>query len=177
MVAGSPCMSAVSYPRSRPRTRPLLLRDTVPTSPPRNPIRAKHNYHVEPSGALPVESGCTQHRTCCWRGRHGWPPALRRHSACSSIYEIHADLLPGSRCHTVLLRPKRTRLPTMSTIELVDPELRDALVLWPQGSLTAETLTRRRTDALALLSSVPTPDLPDIARARSTSRVHLARNP
>jgi hypothetical protein len=44
----------------------------------------------------------------------------------------------------------------MSTIKLVDPELRDALALWPQVSLTAETLTRRRADALALLSSVPT---------------------
>ncbi len=29
----------------------------------------------------------------------------------------------------------------MSTIELVDPELRDALALWPQVSLSAETLT------------------------------------
>src|SRR5215467_15819280 len=73
-----------------------------------------------------------------------------------SICEIHADLSPGSRCHTVL-PPKRTRLPTMSTIELVDPELRDALALWPQGSLTAETLTRRCADALASLGSVPTP--------------------
>ena len=50
----------------------------------------------------------------------------------------------------------------MSTIELVDPELRDALALWPQVSLTAETLPRRRADVLALLSTVPTPDLPDI---------------
>jgi hypothetical protein len=30
----------------------------------------------------------------------------------------------------------------MSTIELVDPELRDALALWPQVSLTTETLPR-----------------------------------
>src|SRR3954465_2162292 len=80
-----------------------------------------------------------------------------------------AVLSPGSCCHTVLLRPKRTRLPTMSTIELVDPELRDALALWPQMSLTAETLTRRRVDALALLSSVPIPDLPDIA----TGEIHV----
>src|SRR4051812_5014765 len=57
----------------------------------------------------------------------------------------------------------------MSTIELVDPELRDALALWPQVSLTAETLTRRRADALALLRSVPTPDLPDIA----TGEIHI----
>ena len=51
----------------------------------------------------------------------------------------------------------------MSTIELVDPELRDALALWPQVSLTAETLTRRRADALALPGSVPIPELRDIA--------------
>ena len=57
----------------------------------------------------------------------------------------------------------------MSTIEFVDPELRDALALWPHVSLTAETLTRRRADALALLSSVPTPDLPDIA----TGEIHV----
>jgi acetyl esterase/lipase len=57
----------------------------------------------------------------------------------------------------------------MSTIELVDPELRDALALWPQVSLTAETLTRRRADALALLGSVPTPDLPNIA----TGEIHV----
>src|SRR5690349_2957657 len=50
----------------------------------------------------------------------------------------------------------------MSTIELVDPELRDALALSPQVPLTAETLTQRRADALALLRSVPTPGLPDI---------------
>src|SRR3974377_300715 len=92
------------------------------------------------------------------------PSAATLCPACSSICEIQADLWPGSCCHTVLPRPKRTRLPTMSTIELVDPELRDALALWPQVSLTAETLTRRRADALALLSSVPTPDLPDIPK-------------
>jgi acetyl esterase/lipase len=51
----------------------------------------------------------------------------------------------------------------MRTIELVDPELRDALALWPQVPLTGETLARRRADALVLLSSVPKPDLPDIA--------------
>src|SRR5215213_9691498 len=57
----------------------------------------------------------------------------------------------------------------MRTIELVDPELRDALALSPQVPLTAETLTRRRADALALLSSVPTPDLPDLA----TGEIHV----
>src|SRR3954462_8911810 len=122
-----------------------------------------------PSTRFRLSQGCTQCRKCCWRGHHGWPPALRRHSACSSICEIHADLLPGSRCHTVLLCPKRTRLPTMSTIELVDPELRDALALSPQVPLTAETLTRRRADALALLSSVPIPNLPDI----KTGEIHV----
>jgi acetyl esterase/lipase len=57
----------------------------------------------------------------------------------------------------------------MSTIELVDPELRDALALWPQVPLSAETLMRRRADALALLSSVPKPDLSDIA----TSEIYV----
>jgi acetyl esterase/lipase len=57
----------------------------------------------------------------------------------------------------------------MSTIELVDPELRDALALSPQVPLTAETLTQRRADALALASSVPKPELPDIA----TGEIHV----
>ena len=68
---------------------------------------------------------------------------------------------PDQLRHTVLLRHKRTRLPTMSTIELVDPELR-ALALSPQVPLTAETLTRRRVDALALVNALAKPDLPDM---------------
>jgi acetyl esterase/lipase len=56
----------------------------------------------------------------------------------------------------------------MSTIELVDPELRDALALWPQVPLTAETLMRHRADALAL-RSVSKPDVPDIA----TGEIHV----
>jgi len=58
--------------------------------------------------------------------------------------------------------PKRTGLQTMSTIELVDPELREALAQLPQGPLTAETLTQRRADYLALTNFIPKPDLPDI---------------
>jgi len=50
----------------------------------------------------------------------------------------------------------------MSTIELVDPELRDALAQ-PLPPLTAETLTRRRANALELAAAVPVPNLPDIA--------------
>jgi len=50
----------------------------------------------------------------------------------------------------------------MSTIELVDPELRDVLALWPQLPLTADSLTQRRADLLKLLGGVPQPDLPDI---------------
>ncbi len=57
----------------------------------------------------------------------------------------------------------------MSTIDLVDPELRDALALMPQVPLTAETLPRRRADALALLRAVPVPDLPDI----TTGEIHV----
>jgi triacylglycerol lipase len=51
----------------------------------------------------------------------------------------------------------------MSTIELVDPELRDALAVWPLQPLTADTLTQRRADSLKLIATVQTPDLPDIA--------------
>ncbi len=57
----------------------------------------------------------------------------------------------------------------MSTIELVDPELRDALAQWPQVPLTAGTLARRRVDMLASLSAVPIPDLPDIV----TDEIHV----
>ena len=50
----------------------------------------------------------------------------------------------------------------MSTVELVDPELRDALALWPQLPLSAETLQQRRAEGIAALRGVPIPDLPDI---------------
>ncbi len=60
-------------------------------------------------------------------------------------------------------------MPDMSTIELVDPELRDALAQWPQVPLSAETLMRRRAEALALLSAVPRPNLPDI----ETSEIYV----
>src|SRR5215831_19256784 len=69
-----------------------------------------------------------------------------------------------------LLGPKRTRLPYMSTIELVDPELRDALAQGPLlPPLTAETLGERRASALALIAAVPIPNLPDIA----TDEIHV----
>jgi acetyl esterase/lipase len=48
----------------------------------------------------------------------------------------------------------------MSTIELVDPELRDALALWPVEPLTADSLTQRRANKV--IGAVPKPDLPDI---------------
>jgi acetyl esterase/lipase len=57
----------------------------------------------------------------------------------------------------------------MSTIELVDPELRDALALAPLVPLSAESLTRRRADALELIDAVPKPDLPDIV----TDEIHV----
>jgi len=57
----------------------------------------------------------------------------------------------------------------MSTIELVDPELRDALALWPQLPLSAETLQQRRDEGIAALSGVPIPDLPDVA----TGEIHV----
>src|SRR5207237_6784699 len=64
---------------------------------------------------------------------------------------------------------KLMRLPFMSTIELVDPELRDALALGPQLPLTAESLMRRRANALELIDAVPKPNLPDIA----TDEIHV----
>ena len=45
----------------------------------------------------------------------------------------------------------------MSTIELVDPELPEALALWPLLPLTAESLTQRRANALELIGAVPIP--------------------
>ena len=57
----------------------------------------------------------------------------------------------------------------MSTIEMVDPELRDALALWPSLPLTADSLTQRRADLLKGLDAVPVPDLPDIA----TVEIHV----
>src|ERR1700722_20636713 len=60
------------------------------------------------------------------------------------------------------------RPPLMSTIELVDPELRDALAQ-QLPPLTAESLTQRRANALELADAVPKPNLPDIA----TSEIHL----
>ena len=57
----------------------------------------------------------------------------------------------------------------MSTIELVDPELRDALTQWPLLPLTAESLTPRRANALELIGAVPKPNLPDIA----TDEIHV----
>lgn len=51
----------------------------------------------------------------------------------------------------------------MRTFELVDPDLRDALALWPLLPLTSESLVQRRTDSLKALDAVPKPDLPDIA--------------
>src|ERR1700676_461575 len=62
----------------------------------------------------------------------------------------------------------RTRLPFMSTIELVDPELRDALAQ-PLPPLTAESLTQRRANALELAAAEPKPNLPDIA----TDEIHV----
>jgi acetyl esterase/lipase len=74
-------------------------------------------------------------------------------------------LSPGNYCISVLFPIKRTQLTFMSTIDLVDPELRDALALWPFLALTADSLTQRRADLLKALEGVPAPDLPDVAAA------------
>src|SRR5437868_864311 len=82
---------------------------------------------------------------------------------------IHAHLSQSNHYLIVLLGHKLMRLPFMSTIELVDPELRDALALGPQLPLTAESLMRRRASALELIGTVPKPNLPDIA----TDEIHV----
>src|SRR5258707_11990413 len=56
----------------------------------------------------------------------------------------------------------------MSTIELIDPELRDALAQ-QLPPLTAESLTQRRANALELAGTVPKANLPDIA----TEEIHV----
>jgi triacylglycerol lipase len=48
-------------------------------------------------------------------------------------------------------------------LNFVDPELRDALALWPLQSLTADSLMQRRADLLKVIGAGPKPDLPDIA--------------
>jgi acetyl esterase/lipase len=58
--------------------------------------------------------------------------------------------------------PQADAAVTMSTLELVDPELRDALALWPRLPLTADSLTQRRADLLKFRGAVRQPDLPDI---------------
>src|SRR2546423_13842538 len=81
---------------------------------------------------------------------------------------IHFDLSPSSCCLIVVLSHKPARLPSMSTIELVDPELRDALAQ-QLPPLSAESLTQRRANALELAETVPKPNLPDIA----TEEIHV----
>jgi acetyl esterase/lipase len=58
----------------------------------------------------------------------------------------------------------------MSTLELVDPELREALAQWPQAPLTAETLSQRRAEGLKAALAIPKPDLPDVV----TDEIHVA---
>ena len=71
-------------------------------------------------------------------------------------------------CHEVrgcpIVSPgfERTQLGSMSTIDLVDPELRGALALWPVEPLTANSLTQRRANLLELIGTITKPDLPDI---------------
>lgn len=56
----------------------------------------------------------------------------------------------------------------MNTIDLVDPELRDALAQ-QLPPLTAESLAQRRANMLELASAEPKPNLPDIA----TDEIHV----
>jgi acetyl esterase/lipase len=82
---------------------------------------------------------------------------------------IHAHLSRSNYYLIVLLSHKLMRLPFMGTIELVDPELRDALAPCPLLPLTAESLMRRRANALEQIGAVPKPNLPDIA----TDEIHV----
>src|SRR5439155_13207435 len=81
---------------------------------------------------------------------------------------IHAHLSQSNYYLIVLLGHKLMALPFMSTIELVDPELCDALAQ-QLPPLTAESLTQRRANALELAGAVPKPNLPDIA----TDEIHV----
>jgi acetyl esterase/lipase len=77
---------------------------------------------------------------------------------------IHPHLSQSNYYLIVLLDDKLMRLRFMSTIELVDPELRDALAQGPLlPPLTAETLMRRRASMLEPIGTDPKPNLPDIA--------------
>ncbi len=70
-----------------------------------------------------------------------------------------------SRSHSLPYRfaePRTVAADIMSTIELVDRELRDALALWPVEPLTADSLTQRRANLLKVIGAVPKRDLPDI---------------
>src|SRR6185437_16870661 len=75
---------------------------------------------------------------------------------------IHAHLLPRGCRLNVSLSPQRNAGPPVSTIELVGPELRDALALWPVLPLSAGSLAERRATALAASAAIPRPHLPDI---------------
>lgn len=50
----------------------------------------------------------------------------------------------------------------MSTIELVDPELRAALALRPAQSLSADTLAQRRAEILKARAAISIPDVPGV---------------
>ena len=58
----------------------------------------------------------------------------------------------------------------MSTIDLVDPELRNALTLWTPVPLAADSLAQRRADSLTLAAAEPKPDLPDV----NADEIHVA---
>ena len=51
----------------------------------------------------------------------------------------------------------------MNTINLVDPELRDALALWPRTPLTADFFSQRRANWQKVIAAALNPELPGIA--------------
>ena len=122
----------------------------------RNEIQAQPRLrrlpHLTPAAVLPeraASAGYDWART----GRNANPRAL-----------VAKQLLPYC-----FAWPQTDAAAFISTIELVDPELRDALALWPLLPLTAESLMRRRADAFELIAAVPKPNPPDIA----TDEIHV----
>src|ERR1700730_17295409 len=165
--AGSACCSACST-STRARRRPRRRSWRAPTSPISRPAspRSAPTRHVReqfPAGrrqfelCRPVERVQTPGLGLLARRQS---EAVQRHRKA----RLPSRLDRGRGCRSLL-----DAMTAMSTIELVDPELRDALAQWPLLPLTAESLTRRRANALELLGGVPKPHLPDIA----TNEIHV----
>src|SRR4051794_3624558 len=65
----------------------------------------------------------------------------------------------------------------MNTIDLVDPELREALSLWPRTPLTATSLSERRANWQNVIAAASTPELPGIAADEIQVKSAFGGNP